>query len=193
MHDLPEETVEKLSRVNKLLRTQRTLPARLETVVAIAKRTIPNCDAAGISMLIEGKPTSAAVSDRLAVEVDLVQYETGEGPCLAAIADSQVVRIDLLPMETRFSRFAPGALALEINSVLSTPLDARGRTVGALNLYSRLPEAFDARAEEAVQPLAEVAADAIGTSPLTRTPWRWSTGCWRRSRARRSLPRPRGS
>lgn len=47
MQELPMESVERLSRVTKLLRTQRTLPAKLETIVAVATRTIRNCDAAG--------------------------------------------------------------------------------------------------------------------------------------------------
>lgn len=80
MQELPQVTTEKLARVTKLLRTQRTLPAKLETVVALAKRTIPNCHAAGITLVIDGEPTTSAVSDRLVVEVDLVQYQTGEGP-----------------------------------------------------------------------------------------------------------------
>jgi transcriptional regulator with GAF, ATPase, and Fis domain len=166
MQDLPQESVEKLARVTKLLKTQRTLPAKLETVVAIVKRTVPNCDAAGISLVIDGEPTSVAVSDRLAVEIDLVQYRTGEGPCLAAMSDSNVVRIDVLERDSRFVRFAPGALDQDVHSVLSTPLTANGRTVGALNMYSRAVDAFDGGAEEAVRPMAEYAAEAIGTSPL---------------------------
>jgi transcriptional regulator with GAF, ATPase, and Fis domain len=166
MQDLPQESVEKLARVTKLLKTQRTLPAKLETVVAIVKRTVPNCDAAGISLVIDGEPTSVAVSDRLALEIDLVQYRTGEGPCLAAMSDSNVVRIDVLERDSRFVRFAPGALDQDIHSVLSTPLSANGRTVGALNMYSRTADAFDAGSEEAVRPMADYAAEAIGTSPL---------------------------
>lgn len=166
MDHLPQESIEKLSRVTKLLKTQRTLPAKLETVVAIVKRTMPNCDAAGISLLIDGEPTSVAVSDRLAVEIDLVQYQTGEGPCLAALSDSAVIRIDVLERESRFVRFAPGALDREIHSVLSIPLSANGRTVGALNLYSRTADAFDAGSEEAVRSIAEYAAETISTSPL---------------------------
>jgi GAF domain-containing protein len=166
MYELPRETVEKLSRVTRLLKTQRTLPAKLEGVVAIVKRTLPNCDGAGVCLLIDGEPTSIAVSDRLTLEVDLIQYETGEGPCLAAIADSHVIRIDILERDSRFCRFAPGALDQEIRSVLSIPLAANGRTVGALNLYSREPEAFGAHSEELVKPMAEFAAEAISTSPL---------------------------
>ena len=166
MQDLPEESIEKLARVTKLLRTQRTLPAKLETVVELVKRTVPNCDAAGISLVIDGEPTTTAASDRLAVEIDLVQYDTGQGPCLAALDGANVVRIDVLERDSRFTRFAPGALALDINSVLSVPLAARGRTVGALNLYSRREDAFDDHTADMVAPMADYAAAAIGTSPL---------------------------
>ena len=166
MQDLPPETVEKLARVTKLLKTQRTLPAKLEAVVALVKRTIPNCDSAGICLLIDGEPTSIAVSDRLAIEIDLVQYRTGDGPCLTALGASHAVRIDVLERDTRFTHFAPGALDLDLSSVLSIPLAANGRTVGALNMYSRQPDAFDARSEEAVQPMADYAAESISTSPI---------------------------
>lgn len=166
MQELPEPSVEKLSRVTKLLATQRTLPAKLEAVVAIVTRITPNCDAAGISLVIEGEATTTAVSDRIAVEVDLVQYQTGEGPCLAALQESNVIRIDVVGREERFSRFAPGALAIGINGVLSIPLVAGGEAVGALNLYSRRPEAFDSRTAKSLQPIADYAAEVISTSPL---------------------------
>ncbi len=166
MQELPEPSVERLSRVAKLLSTQRTLPAKLEAVVAIVKRITPDCDAAGVTLRVEGAPTTTAVSDRLAVEVDLVQYETGEGPCLAAMDDANLIRIDVLSRDERFCRFAPGGLAVDVNSVLSLPLLARGDVVGALNLYSRLPNAFDSHTAESLQPIAEYAGDVIGTSPL---------------------------
>lgn len=166
MEDLPKESVDRMQRVTKLLSTQRTLPAKLEAVVALVERTIPNCHAAGIILLVDGKPTSAAVSDRLALEIDLVQYRTGEGPCLAAMDTASAVKIEVLESDSRFIRFAPGALDRQIHSVLSIPLIALEQVVGALNLYSHLPNAFDTATEEAVQPMADYAAESIGTSPL---------------------------
>jgi GAF domain-containing protein len=166
MQDLPDATVEKLSRVTKLLKTQRTLPAKLEAVVAIVKRTVPTCDAAGIVLLIDGEPTSVAITDRLTIEIDLVQYQTGEGPCLAATDDASVVRIDILEQDSRFTRFAPGALDLGLRSVMSVPLVTDGRSVGALNMYSTSDNAFDDRTEEVVAPMAAYAAEVIGTSAL---------------------------
>ncbi len=166
MQDLPKDSFERIRRVTKLLNTQRTLPAKLEAVVAIVKRTIAGCDAAGIMLLVDGEPTTAAVSDRLAVEIDLVQYRSGEGPCLAAISGSNVVRIEMLRNESRFTRFAPGALDHQIKSILSIPLVTGDTAVGTLNMYSRQPNAFDAATEAAVQPIADYAAQVIGTSPL---------------------------
>jgi GAF domain-containing protein len=164
--DLPDDAFERLFRVTKLLNTHRTLPAKLEAVVEMVKRTIPGCDAAGVVMLIEGHPTTSAVTDRLTVEVDLVQYETADGPCLAAVETGNVIRVDILERDSRFTRFAPGALDLQIQSTLSVPLVANGTTVGALNLYSRTPDAFHDEDEEAVKPLADYAAEAMSTSPL---------------------------
>jgi GAF domain-containing protein len=166
MQDLPPDTVEKLSRVTRLLKTQRTLPAQLEAVVGIVKRVVPSCDAAGIVLLVDGEPTSVAVTDRLTIEIDLVQYRTGEGPCLSALNEGDVVRIDILERDSTFTRFAPGAIDRGLRSVLSTPLSANGRTVGALNMYSTRANAFDERTEEAVRPMAEYAGHAIGGSPL---------------------------
>jgi GAF domain-containing protein len=166
VNDLPPETVEKLTRVTKLLKTQRTLPAQLGAVVDIVKRTVPSCDAAGVVLLVDGEPTSIAVTDRLTVEIDLVQYKTGEGPCLTAMNDGDVVRIDILERDSQFTRFAPGALDRGLQSVLSTPLTANGRNVGALNMYSTKPNAFDERTSDAVKPMVEYAGQAIGSSPL---------------------------
>ncbi len=166
MADLPEESIERLSRVTRLLRTEPALPAKLETVATIVKRTVPHCDVAAINMLIDGEPTISAVTDGLAVQMDLVQDHTGEGPYLSAMADSDVVRIDVVERDRRFPRFAPRALAFDINSVLSVPLRTSDRVVGALNLYSHLPGAFGARSQEAVEAIADYAAEVIGASPL---------------------------
>lgn len=166
MEGLPQEFTNRLARVNKLVSTQRTLPAKLEAVVAMAKRTIANCDAAGISLLIQDEPTTVAISDRVAVEIDLVQYQTGTGPCLAAIREGNVVRIDLVEKDIRFGRFAPGAVDIGVNSVLSLPLMSHGRAVGALNLYSWVANAFDDATVRAAAPLVDYAAETVATSPL---------------------------
>jgi len=158
--------VERIGRLSRTLVADQTFAGKLEAVAALAQRLLPGCDGAGITLRIRDEPYSVGVTNPLALEVDLVQYDTGEGPCLAAIEGSHVVRVDILEAGERFEHFAPGALDRGVHSVLSIPINADDRTVGALNLYASSEAAFDPDAEELVMPLAAYAGEVIATSDL---------------------------
>src|SRR3954454_5109214 len=111
-----------LERGRRALWVDRDVIAKLEAVTALVVRAVDGCDRAGISMEVHGAPRSLAVTDEVVIEVDLVQYDTGEGPCLASIRDSAIVRIDVTEAEDRWQHFAAGALAAGVQSVLSVPL-----------------------------------------------------------------------
>jgi GAF domain-containing protein len=57
--------------------------------------------------------------------------------------DGTVKRVRDLGEDHRFPSYGPRAAECGARSVLSLPLAADGRTVGALNLYSRDPDVFD--------------------------------------------------
>jgi GAF domain-containing protein len=156
----------KSARLVRALWMERGLMGRLEAVTALSKVLIDGCDAAGIAMQVHGEARSLATTDRVALEVDLVQYATGEGPCLTAIAESRPIRIDLVEESDQWQHFSPGAVDRGIESVLSLPIRAADTTVGALNLYSKAADAFDDEAARCGQVLADYAGEAIRTSPL---------------------------
>ena len=169
--ELPEPADDEFSlRSERLVRAlwmERGLMGRLEAVTALSKRLVDGCDAAGVALQIHGEARSLATTDRVVLEVDLVQYATGEGPCLAAMAEGRSIRIDVLEDDERWEHFAPGALDRGVESVLSLPIQAEaGTTVGALNLYSKAAGAFDVEAERSGQVLADYAGEVIRTSPL---------------------------
>jgi len=74
--------------------------------------------------------------------MDAHQYATGEGPCVDASVVGRSFLAASLETEDRWPQFTPRALQLGIRSILSSPLVARTRPVGALNIYSRQPSAF---------------------------------------------------
>jgi GAF domain-containing protein len=154
------------ARLIRALWMERGLMGRLEAVTALSKRLIAGCDAAGIALQVHGEARSLATTDRVVLEVDLVQYATGEGPCLAAIAEGRPIRIDLVEENEEWQHFAPGALDRGVESVLSLPIRGERTTIGALNLYSKAARAFDEEAERGGRVLADYAGDAIRTSPL---------------------------
>lgn len=114
-------------------------------------------------MVIEGRPTSAAISERVALEVDLMQYRAEEGPCLDAL-EGKIVRLDVIE-GAHYERFAPGALDAGVAEVLSLPCIIDGRVVGSVNCYSRTRRGL-AGAEDLAAPVVAVVSETIAGSPL---------------------------
>ncbi|GAA4360631.1 GAF and ANTAR domain-containing protein [Angustibacter luteus] len=117
--------------------------AVLRAVVDLAVHTIGPCDYAGISLRHGGGLVDTpAMTDPIVGEADSLQYQLGQGPCLDALSLAESYVIQDLHVEDRWPRWAPGAAALGLRSVLSVRLQTADRVVGGLNLYSAKPYAF---------------------------------------------------
>jgi GAF domain-containing protein len=123
------------------------LGSRVEAVVARlvtqARETIGACDSAGLTLVRHNRVTAGVCTDEVARDIDLAQYDAREGPCLDAVRHLQVFSVVSIADVTTWSAFRSAALANGIRSSLSIPLAHRGRALGMLNLYSRLPNGFD--------------------------------------------------
>jgi ANTAR domain/GAF domain len=134
--------------VARALASEATVAATLQRVVEIARLIVPGCHHAGITVLRRGRPETPAATDDVSAEVDRVQYETGEGPCLSAILEQDTYRTGDLAAESRWPRFSgPAVERTGVRSVLAYRLFTEADTLGALNLYSRERDAFDDEAE----------------------------------------------
>jgi hypothetical protein len=129
------------SEIARTLFSAKTVRGTLQQIVDFAVLTVEGCDAAGISLLTGSRVTTPVYSHPVALEVDSVQYETGEGPCLDAITKEAIVFAEDLAEDPRWPIFGPRAATLGMRSLLSCRLSAQG-TLGALNLYAELPRAY---------------------------------------------------
>src|SRR5687768_16992783 len=152
-----------IQRVDALARGDAVLRAKLEVIAAVIVRLIDGCDSVSIAVVIEGRVTTAAISDRVALEVDLMQYRADEGPCLDALA-GEVVRLDVVEGST-YDRFSPGALDAGVADILSIPCIAEDRVVGTVNFYSRTRDGL-ASAEETAAPLVEIVTETLAGTAL---------------------------
>ena len=137
----------------------------LERLIRFTCTAIPACDAASIALLIDGQPSTVAVTEHVALELDIAQYDNDEGPCLDAL-HGHPIRVDLLDRDERFNHFAQGAASHAVNSVLSIPINHRDDIVGTLNLYARAANAFDDDDTVTAQIAATQAANAIVRSDI---------------------------
>lgn len=133
--------------------------ALLGHLVERATATVEGCDFASVSLLDPGGDISTPVaSDPLVIELDELQYESGEGPCLEAVRKpAPAVYGADVGHDERWPVFGPKAAARGIGSLVSHKI-AAGGTVCALNLYSRRPDAFDRADRDTAYLLAVFAA-----------------------------------
>jgi GAF domain-containing protein len=130
-------------RLSGLLLDEETRASALDHVVHLAVATIPRCDECGISVRTRaGVFTTAGTGD--VEELDAHQYAVEEGPCLAALDNGQPYQLTLTNNDPRWPRFVDAMAGSGMKAMLAVPLTVRGRTLGALNLYSRTPTPFSA-------------------------------------------------
>lgn len=123
---------------------EESIDHTLGLIVRGAIHTIPHVEQAGVS-LVEGNGTveSHAPSSDIVRELDELQTELGEGPCLDSIWYEQRTLIeDMAAARDRWPRYAPAAQERGIRSMLSFQLFANKGSAGALNLYASATGAF---------------------------------------------------
>lgn len=158
MSEVPIEGLEAgREALRRFLAGEDDLEAMLLRVTLLAIETVPGCDLASITRVGRNGPTTPVFTDDAARSLDEVQYEEGDGPCLAAIRHHGAEHFTTAS-DRRWPSFAAAALAEHVSAVLSTPLIDGDLPVGALNLYSRTAERYGDEARS----VAAAFADQLG-------------------------------
>lgn len=149
--------------IARTLFSDLTVLGTLQQIVDFAVATVEGCDAAGISLLSGSTVTTPVFSDPVALVIDTLQYEAGEGPCLDAITHEGSVYAEDLAEDDRWPAFGPRAAEAGMRSLLSFPLGSQ-ETLGALNLYAALPRAYGATDRTKALIFATHAGIALGAA-----------------------------
>ena len=152
----------RMAELARTLGVARPVEQTLEGVTGAALQMIPGADAVGVLLVKRGGDfESLAGTHEVVAELDKLQITFGEGPCEEAALHETVVRSDDLRAETRWPRFAPGALQRGVLRALSFKLYTSDQTAGALNVFGFTAGAWDHEAETVGSVLAAHAAAAI--------------------------------
>lgn len=118
----------------------------MDDAVRLAVNNVHGADAAGLSLVRRRRRVeSPAFTEDYVKRSDELQNDLNEGPCLDAIFREKLVHAPDLTNEGRWPRWAPRiAEDFGVRSMMCFQLFTNEDTVGALNLYSTTPDAFDA-------------------------------------------------
>ncbi len=133
---------DRLAVLARQLSADSDLDAVWTRVVRASVAEVEGAEHAGITLLEAATVSTPAATDELVREIDAIQYSTG-GPCLTAALDQQaVVLVEDLTTDTRWPQFSASIAGLGVRSMLSFQLFTDATTIGALNLYAGIPDAF---------------------------------------------------
>ncbi|HWL64352.1 MAG TPA: ANTAR domain-containing protein [Actinomycetota bacterium] len=146
--EYPGDLTESFEALSTFLSTPEDVDATLSRIATLSVAVIPHCDFAGVSLVEPGGIRTVGHTSELVKEIDGIQYETGEGPCLSAIKDPRAsghpatYEIPSMALDTEWPEFSAKARERGLASLLAFTLLSNERALGSLNLYATLPHAF---------------------------------------------------
>jgi GAF domain-containing protein len=164
-----------LARIRGLLLTEEKVDRAVQRLAEGIRDAFPGSSGAGASLMDErGKRTSTGATDPVVLEADAAQYELGEGPCITAWATERSVVIHDVAADDRWPLWSQAVRELSIRSVISSPLMAGTRCLGALKIYSTHPGAYDEASARPLEKLAVPAATLLDNIQSSEAPQRFT-------------------
>ncbi|MGW4681979.1 ANTAR domain-containing protein [Micromonospora taraxaci] len=159
----PADALAELSRVRL---DEVSLDDMLFRVADLANRSIPGTREVTVTLVRGQVNSTGAFTGELARQLDEWQYEEHRGPCLDASATGDTISVPDMTTEERWPAWAQRARAAGVQSSLSIGLPIQGSVVGALNVYSDSPNAFDSSSIANAEGFAAYAAVALANAHL---------------------------
>ncbi|HEX4221106.1 MAG TPA: GAF and ANTAR domain-containing protein [Pseudonocardiaceae bacterium] len=132
-----------LAGLTRVLLDTTSVAEVLDRVVVATREAIPEADMVSVTLRgPDGTYYTPAETDPIADELDQIQYEQGEGPCVDVARTPGLVlaEADDLDGDRPWPKFGRAAIERGYHSVVATALLPASRPpqlVGALNVYSR--------------------------------------------------------
>jgi len=130
----------------------------------LVKRIVSVLPVTGAGVMIMGLANElhfAAASNAAILEIETLQNELGEGPCLEAYRSGDAVAVPDLSKDETFPQFSTRACAAGLAAVFAFPMSLEGNRFGALDLYRDESGALGTSDMRSAQVLADVAAAYI--------------------------------
>jgi transcriptional regulator with GAF, ATPase, and Fis domain len=142
--EYPRELTESIAALSRLVTASETLESTVGRIAHLSVLAVDRADECGISLVTGKNIETVAVTSEVGWKVDGLQIETGEGPCMSSIKDQATFYIaDMAHDETWPAFSARAAAETGVSSLVGYVLQVGEGALGALNLMSFQPKAFD--------------------------------------------------
>lgn len=149
--------------------------ATLNRICHNALLVVPTSSFCGITVRRRrGRLETLAHTDELALRCDELQYDLDEGPCVSSVEDDKPFLIRSTAHDHRWPRWGPKVADLGVHSLVSAQLSAATLDpdrdpLGAINIYAREADAFDAADVERLHVYGVHAGNALAMAHMVTT------------------------
>jgi GAF domain-containing protein len=105
-----------------------------------------------------------AVSDQRVHDLEELQIEHGEGPCVDAFEDKTLVDTDDLAGDARWPKFSPAAVERGLRAVLASPIPYNQHAIGVVVVFSATVHPWSPEGELALVAFTDLAALTIANT-----------------------------
>jgi hypothetical protein len=125
-------------------------PTEMYAAICVAATlTVPGCDHASLMIRRDGICRTAAVSDAIAGQIDRLELALGSGPCLDAIENRSLHIESDLTAASRWPALASRVIVeTPVRGAMSVRIPMSGGIIGALNVFSDVPNALSSASAE---------------------------------------------
>ena len=142
-HSYPKEVVESVTALSRLVVADEDVGSTVGQIAKLAVHAIDGAEVCSISLTRKGEITTVASTADIGVQIDELQYESKEGPCLSSMEKEATFHIPYMEQDTTWPTFSKRVVAdTGVKSMLSYVLDVHDGALGALNLTSSTPDSF---------------------------------------------------
>jgi transcriptional regulator with GAF, ATPase, and Fis domain len=172
--------------------SQLTLTEVLAEVAALARASVPGAAEVSVTLIEAERARTVAFTGNLAVHLDERQYARGFGPCMDAAISGDTITIKDTATDDRYPDFGLVAVRAGMHSTLSVGMPVPQRVVGGLNLYARIPDAFDQASADMAQAFAAYGAIALVNAALLDSKVTFAAGLERAMVSRAVIEQAKG-
>jgi GAF domain-containing protein len=150
--------------LTRIMLGAQPLSETLSRIAELAKQTIPGVADASVTLMQDDAVCTVGFTGPLAAHLDERQYDAGFGPCMDAALSGGPIAIDDTADSGTYADFGRLARRHGITHTMSIGLPVEQRTIGALNLYGRDADTFDATTADLATAFASYAAVAVANA-----------------------------
>lgn len=142
-NDYPDELIEGIAALSRLVVANEDVSSTVRQIADLAVHAIDGAEVCSVSLGRNAEIETVASTAAIGEQIDQVQYETKEGPCLSSIDRERTFHIADMEHDDTWPTFSKRVAAdTGAKSMLSYVLDVHEGALGALNLTSTEKDSF---------------------------------------------------